>query len=104
MHAHLAAQVRQRSPLRLGADSVTTNDVVEQRPVVCLDLLELRSVHLDHAPHALATRERFRRRNGGLRLPQYPDQAAPLVGGGPPPQPPDPSRLHPPPPSTSHFP
>jgi hypothetical protein len=60
---------------------VTTNDVVEQRPIVCLDLLELRSVHLDHAPHALATRERFRRRNGGLRLHEYADQARAVLGG-----------------------
>ncbi len=75
MHAHLAAQIGQRSPLRLRPDSVTTDRVIEQGPVVRLDTLELRSVFLDQAQHSLAAGERLRRGNRGLRLHEYADQA-----------------------------
>src|SRR5258708_38265777 len=81
MHAHLAAQIRQRSPLRLRPDSVPTDDVVELSMVLRLDSLELCSVHLDRALHAFAAGERLRRGNYGLRLDEYADQARVLLLG-----------------------
>jgi len=45
VHTHLAAPVGQRSPLR--PDPVTTDDILEQGPMVRLDSLELCSVRLN---------------------------------------------------------
>src|SRR6266852_6127118 len=79
MHAHLAAQVGQRSPLR--RDPVTTDDVFELGAVVRLDPLELRSVHLDYAEHALAAGERLGRGTCGLRLHEYGGQVRTVLLG-----------------------
>jgi len=52
---------------------VTTDDVLKLGPVVRLNALKLRSVHLDHAQHALAAGERLRRGSCRLGLHEYAD-------------------------------
>jgi len=72
---------RATTPLRLRADSVAPDYVLEQGTMVRLDLLELCSVHLAHALHALAAGEGLGRGDCGLGLHEYADQACALLGG-----------------------